>query len=663
MKSKVKWGLYFFLLVAFVFTTPVYAYIDPATTTYVIQIVTAIVITLSVTIGVFFTKLRLSLLTYYARFSGFMIRLFSGNKEKKPSVQTRIPPETDRYPSSGESHSQRFGQSFRERLFLSASVGGAFSFTFVLFGIYEIFILNIHSFIFPFKLIFWPVVLTSLVIFFILSGLCLLLRGRFFDNSISLLFGVVLAGYVQGNFLNRGLGALTGDQIDWSARSGSFVINTIIWIAIMAIPLILMRKKRKAWSFTVKALSGLLIVVQSISMIALRKPSFVPLSQQDKYLSTQGIYEVSDQRNIIVIVLDRLDNRYIQCVKEDDPHFFDRLDGFTQFTDNMSLYSQTFPSVANMFSGRLHLFERPQSEYLRDVWSNSAFLPRLRDDRFAVRLYMEQGYTFDKASDLAKIAENIAESQIKIHRIPAIGQFLRLTAFRYAPLGAKPFFWTSTDRFSQLVSMEAVSSQPPYITNDLYFYEQLKEQKLRRGTQEKQFIYLHLQGPHAPYVMNERAEPVPSEKSGSTIQTKGSFHIVYEYLDQLKRLGLYKNSTIVITGDHGSRRDDINPLESAIVTGLFVKPAGRAGEPLAFNSAPVSSDNLRPFIYEQAGLPYASLGKTYFEVPQNAENARYLYHRLKKTDKNPSRLLIYEIKGDANRFENWTLIEDRVIEY
>jgi len=138
---------------------------------------------------------------------------------------------------------------------------------------------------------------------------------------------------------------------------------------------------------------------------------------------------------------------------------------------------------------------------------------------------------------------------------------------------------------------------------------------------------------------------------------------VYEYLDQLKRLGLYKNSTIVITGDHGSRRDDINPLESAIVTGLFVKPAGRAGEPLAFNSAPVSSDNLRPFIYEQAGLPYASLGKTYFEVPQNAENARYLYHRLKKTDKNPSRLLIYEIKGDANRFENWTLIEDRVIEY
>jgi len=39
----------------------------------------------------------------------------------------------------------------------------------------------------------------------------------------------LLAGYIQGNFLNRGLGILTGDQIDWSTQARSFLGNTLIW--------------------------------------------------------------------------------------------------------------------------------------------------------------------------------------------------------------------------------------------------------------------------------------------------------------------------------------------------------------------------------------------------------------------------------------------------
>jgi len=47
------------------------------------------------------------------------------------------------------------------------------------------------------------------------------------------------------------------------------------------------------------------------------------------------------------------------------------------------------------------------------------------------------------------------------------------------------------------------------------------------------------------------------------------FHIVYEYLDQLKQLGMYENSTIIIFGDHGARKNDTKPLEHAIVTAPF----------------------------------------------------------------------------------------------
>jgi len=72
------------------------------------------------------------------------------------------------------------------------------------------------------------------------------------------------------------------------------------------------------------------------------------------------------------------------------------------------------------------------------------------------------------------------------------------------------------------------------------------------------FAYIHLHGSHTPYVMNEKAEPAAPGTSSAIIQTKGCFHIVYEYLDQLKQLGMYENSTIIIFGDHGARKNDTN---------------------------------------------------------------------------------------------------------
>jgi hypothetical protein len=82
MTRKFKIALLSFVLANICFSTPVHAYIDPATTTYIIQIVTALIITLGVTIGVFFTRVRLSIVELYVRFSEFFIRLFSKRRDK-----------------------------------------------------------------------------------------------------------------------------------------------------------------------------------------------------------------------------------------------------------------------------------------------------------------------------------------------------------------------------------------------------------------------------------------------------------------------------------------------------------------------------------------------------------------------------------------------------
>ncbi len=651
MKCKMKTAFISFLLVCLCFSVPAHAYIDPATTTYIIQIVTAIVITLGVTIGVFFTRVRLSVVGLYVRVSEFFIRLFT---KKKGNGETRTRTSLGKQPSDNDK------PALRKRFLSAVCVSVSFAFTFIVFGIYELYMLNVDYFNFPLKLLLPYVLLFGAFVAVILCVVLVLFRGVAFDTLISLVFGIVLAGYIQGNFLNRGLGVLSGDPIDWSAQTGTFFVNTIVWIAIVSIPFILKAAGKKFRTVTIRAVSILLVVVQLVSMIALQISSTTTPQRSNMYLSTRAIDEVAKEKNIIVFVLDRLDNRYIERVRENDPRFFDRLDGFTQFTNNISLYSQTFPSVANMFTGKLHMFERSMNDYLKDAWSTSTFLPGLSQEQYAVNLYMEPGYTFSDVSDLERFTDNVVENEVRIRTKEALVQFGRLSAFRYAPLLAKPFFWTSTDQFSRLISIESLEESPPYIADDIQFYEQIKSKRVRVNENDKRFTYIHMQGPHMPYVMNEKAEPAEPGTSSAMIQTKGCFHIVYEYLDQLKRLGLYENSTIVITGDHGARKNDTLPLDEPIVTALFIKPAGKEGTPLTFNSAPVSTDQFRSFVYGEAGIAHEALGKTYFEVSEDSTEARYLYHRLLKTTESPARLLIYRIQGDANDFKNWALVEERV---
>lgn len=637
-----------------------YAYIDPATTTYLIQIVSALVITLSVTIGVFFKRMHMSILNLRVKLSEWRIKIFTRKKSKPVEALKSTATLNEGVISSRWAFLWQDKRSRKTRLKLALLPIIGLVFSFMLFGVFELYVMNQDDFIFPFSEILITLLLYAFLATLVLSLLAVLLRGRVFDAYVTLCFAILVAGYVQGNFLNASLGELTGDQIAWDGFLPSLLGNTILWFFLLLLPFLLRYFKKKLWSKIIRGLSLLLILVQLISAISLLFSGSLFDKDYDSYFSSQGIYNVAKEKNIVVIVLDRLDNKYIQNVLKEDPRFFDKLDGFTRFTNNLSTYSQTFPSVANMLSGKVYNYDISKKEYLTDLWKHSDFFKLLKKDGYIIRLDAEASTLSNQAQDLEGLVDNVRFSDIKIHSNAVWKQFMLLSCFKYAPLSMKPFFWTSSDRFNRLAILE--NSAPPYVTDDPEYYKQLSEKGLSKSIHEKQFSYLHLNGSHAPYTMDENAQEVEKEKSSSTIQTKGSFHIVYEYLDQLRELGLYKDSTIVITGDHGARKSDTEDLDCAIVTALFVKPAGSEGSPLHESDAPVNSDNLRPFILQEAGLAHQDWGQSYFEVSHD-DTARILRHRLVGVDGNDNRVFYYEIVGDANNYENWRLVDEHVSVY
>lgn len=627
-----------------IWTKPVHAYIDPATTTYLIQILSALVITLGVTVGVFFGRIRQFFLNFRVRMTELRIRVFEQKRD-------------DKQPQKNEKH--EISLPFIKRFLLALPTSVALFFTLVIFGVYELYMNNQEAFMFPLTSVLLSLILIALLGTLLLALLIAVFRHHTFSTVLSIAFGLLLAFNLEGNLLNLSLGELTGDSIPWELYRTEAIVNLFVWIVLIGLVVVIGHYLKNFWKVLVRLAPAVILMAQIIAMIVISATAAPSTLEDNLYLSRQGIYEVGKKENIVVIVLDRLDNWFINDVLKEEPDFFDRMDGFTRFTNNISLYSQTFPSVANMLTGERYDFNDYWADYLENAWKTGDFIPRLKGAGYENRFYMERSYAYRDAQDLLGLADNIVEGKISIDRKEAVGQFMGLSSYRYVPLVLKPFFWTSTEAFGKIIDVSLETA--PYITDDLAFFKGLKEERLKIGEAEKNFLFIHLNGPHPPYNLDEYGNEAEPGQSSYKIQTKGSFRIVFEYLDQLKALGLYEDATIIVTGDHGARLSDTQPLSSAIVTGLFVKPKGAIGEPIKINRAPLTSDNLRATVIEAAGIDAPQYGQSYFEVSPDEFAVRFLFHRLYGSEDQPARVEVYQVLGDANQFNNWILVEEEII--
>ncbi|HOO25573.1 MAG TPA: sulfatase-like hydrolase/transferase [Clostridiales bacterium] len=626
------------------------AYIDPATTSYIIQITAAFFITLGVFFTAFTTRARLFFIKIKMKLMEEYYRRKAGNTEKEGT------------PSS-DSLSALFydDRSFLTRLVLAGLTSLALSFSYIVFSSFDLFMANKNVLPFHFSDIYKPILLTGFLVFLFLSLILSVLKGKIFDRLISLCLGILLAAYIQGNFLNKDFGQLTGDKIPWHEMTRHMLFNSLVWVLLVSIPFVIAYFSKIIWKGFAYAVPALLSAIQIIALVV----SFVSLGiasdkSSDLYLSRAGIYEMSTKDNIIVLILDRLDESYVNMVAEYDPTYFDDLDGFTRYTNNMNYYCRTYPSVVNMLTGFITFYDIPAKDFMEKAYKESNFLKDLRGQGYTTKLYMENKYTFAGEDQIKDLADNVIEGSAKIKGKESLAMFLRLSAFKYAPHAMKPSFWMSTSDFSNLSEDER--EIPPYTTDDHLYFKNLKEERLSLQKKKSNFIFIHLNGAHAPYNMNEFGQEVPSQETSVRQQTMGAFTVVREFLNQMKELGIYDDANIIITGDHG-KSTDIRLLDRPVLTGLFVKRKGESG-PLKTSNAPVNADNFRGSVMQMAGVKSSEYSPAYWEVAENSTVVRKYYYRVDiREGERRSFLEEFDVIGDANDFSNWHKIKEIQMKY
>ena len=150
---------------------------------------------------------------------------------------------------------------------------------------------------------------------------------------------------------------------------------------------------------------------------------------------------------------------------------------------------------------------------------------------------------------------------------------------------------------------------------------------------------------------------------GSSVipQSIGALRIVATYIQYLKDVGVYDNTTIIVTADHGYWTITLDPIEETSTPIMFVKPAQSAELdelPMVNDMTPVSHLDLQATILDAMGADaseWQAYGYSMLSPDEIPDDRVRLYLT---TDSEPDltdvRLREYAIDGDAQVWENWS---------
>lgn len=650
--------------------TPAFAYVDPSVMTYTIQALAGVAVALSAVIGVAWRRLRRVVLKFLKvdENAGKTVETCVSEVDAAACPdQSTSEPSTLKKPTGGAyqgaplSWPKRFGVALLAMAF--------FMFTFFVAAPFDLVDGNKESLFFSIHDVWLILVVFAFVAGGIVTLLISCLRGKAFDVLVAVIFALGVAGFVQALLLNVGLPAADGHEVVWSNYSANMVVGVFVWLAIVAAAVFFVVKAPSLGRFSFAALAVFLILVQGVAIARPIKHAIFGTS--DYVVTKEGLFEVSGKSNVIVFVIDTVDTQEFDCVLQQYPDVLDGYDGFTYFRNSVGSMIPTAYGVPFLVTGQMLQGNEDYHTYLDTRFTNSTFVSDMRAQNYTVSLYAD--CLFSDKQIVGDQTVNIkATSARDIDPVGAIKILYKVALYRNAPWVAKPAFWYYTDDMNQdvLNSGSGTSGEndsiTPYVLDDGAYYRELCERGLTVSgdtDSDGAFKFIHLNGAHVPFTYDEEMGQ-PDGGTDMVRQTRGTFTILSEYLDDLKELGLYDDATIIVTADHGywssgmhgsyvdKRADGLtNPISPI----CLVKPAGATGS-YKVSEAPVSHIDFQPTVLQAMGGDGSAYGEgtSYFDIPENADRPRYfvdeIYDGVQETQMNE-----WVINGDALDFSNWSL--------
>lgn len=496
----------------------------------------------------------------------------------------------------------------KDLLWTAASVSFSFLTMFFIFLPSEVMLNNLNDYMLAYQNYMIPGVVL-VIIGLVLS--CLIICGldkKLGTILVNIIFSVLISMYVQNYFMNRNIGILNGQLYDWKKHMAASIWNLIIWIAFLLFPFLLHQFRKNIWNKVIIFVSILLLIMQgaslTVSLIRAPKEAF---SMRNFYFDNSEQYYVGREENVILFVLDAVDNRYVMELLEKESDVFEKYRDFTLYTNTCSVFDETFNSMPQMLSG---------SDFNSTPADFTEFYNRLYQNDYPVYAYNYQcGTNFNDVKNyFANCIYTDAEKQnYEVHYEGVLYNTVMMTLYQTLPNILKPSININKIDFSNLVTYESQGAPAMYENDDFH-----NNMILQTADDGKRFIIQHIDGAHAP-------------KDDYVKTTEEVLDIVYDYIEQLMQLGLYDDSVIIITADHGLHDDEEELFQTAATPIFLIKEKNNHFDEMKITNAPEYHTDLLKTILVDIGLYYEEDGDRFgcsiYDFKENELRERRWYNR------------------------------------
>lgn len=486
------------------------------------------------------------------------------------------------------------------------------------------------------------------------------------------LLALAFTAAIQGNVVHDLFyyGAFNGEKVDFRAYGPKFWVEWWGFIAILPLGFLLFTRLARipAWLPAIPILSFTILVVPAwltSDAVFSGRPSVEEIDP--------AAFAFSSKANLIHLLPDGFQNDVVRQVLEEHPELAGKFEGFTLFTDHVGLYQGTAPALYTILTG--------EPFDLENGFSGSRVAPLVQQKAYQNQL-IERGYRIDyvpisnficieKAdSCYARPFNDMKARGLFRHHQEDVLYSLRLIAdlslFRLTPMFLKEKIYADGQWFLSDTTLDGSSPWPdPVIrewTENLYVIDDRPVYK-----------WYHFLGSHIPAKWDKDCQlhtTTKHERAAYTDQAYCVLSSIARFLDRLKEAGIYDQTAMVISGDHGHNifPDDLaSPLlNNGLYKGLLGsgRPAFLIKEmnnrtPLRISLTPTALVDVAPTALALAGI---DSGKpSAFDFTEDSTRERFFtpYSISQLWSGKAIPHVVYRIRGPAWEGKEWELTDIR----
>lgn len=496
---------------------------------------------------------------------------------------------------------KKFSKSFK-KLLPSLSLAFVTSFMFFIYEPIIMYATNPNDFwfdiydILPSLLLFFIVSTISLLFLFLLFQLLfnkLFKKPFLFYIIISIVFVIFVITYIQGNFLAGNLPGINGEIFNWRLYKFETVISIILWVVcfITLITCLFIFKPRKVF-LTIPYISGAIFLMLSVSLLSTILTKNVFEDKPVSYATYENFNLASKNQNLFILLVDAVDSRSFNSLLKNNEDYKKLFKDFTYFDDTLSYYAYTRDCLPYIFNPTPNLNETNFATFSRNNYSNSKIFKKLKDDNYNMNFY---GNTIFMDKETTNSFSNLSDTII-LSTPNFFREVIRYDLYKYLPYPLKGKPHIELLNFSSTKEDDKIKS---YFWSDVDNYKIFNEAPIEI-TDEKVFHFVHLEGAHIRFQLDENVNEIPIDTGTYTQKLSATFKIIKAYIERLKKAGVYDNSAIIVMADHGYRDgvleydyilDRFNPI-------LYIKGINENHNKMQISDKPIAFEDLTDAMIE-----------------------------------------------------------------